>query len=155
MFDEDGRVRPCDSNYAVYRVTLSGHVFDDGSGDASINGTPINKPDGTQLYATLLDSNGNVMASIPVDDTGAYAFTSADGVTANTEYSIVLGVTQGTVGDPAPATDLPANWNNADGEQPNNTGNGNDGQVNGAGDGKMTLTTGNTTTNPNNDFDQP
>jgi len=153
VFDKDGQESdPATVTMPFTGVTLSGHVFDDGSGDANINGTPINKPDGTQLYATLLDSSGNVMASIPVDDTGAYAFTGADGVTANTEYSIVLGTTQGTVGNPAPATDLPANWNNADGEQPDNNGTGNDGQTNGAGDGKMTLTTGNTDTNPNNDF---
>ena len=153
VFDKDGQESDSATVTMPFTgVTLSGHVFDDGSGDANINGTLINKPDGTQLYATLLNSNGNMMASVPVDNTGAYAFTGADGVTANTEYTISLGTTQGTIGDPAPAVNLPANWNNADGEQPDNNGTGNDGQTNGAGDGKMTLTTGNTATNSNNDF---
>jgi hypothetical protein len=128
-------------------VTLSGHVFDDGNGDGNINGTPISKPDGIQLYATLLDKDGNVIASTPIATDGTYMFTGADGVTINTKYSIILATTKN-----ATDSDLPLNWNNADGEQPHNTGSGNDGQVMGAGDGKMTLTTGDTTTNPNNDF---
>jgi len=133
-------------------VTLSGHVFDDGNGDTNINGTPINKPDGTPLFATLVDKDGKVIKSIPVADDGTYSFSGADGVTANTEYSLVLSTAEGVAGQDAPTPALPTNWNNADGEQPNNSGAGNDGQVNGAGDGKMTLTTGSTATNPNNDF---
>ncbi|ADV45591.1 conserved repeat domain protein [Nitratifractor salsuginis DSM 16511] len=126
---------------------LSGHVFDDGNGNGNIDGTPISKPDGIQLYANLVDANGTVLAVQPVAADGTYAFGGTDGVTANTTYGVVLSTTQGTVGQSAPAAALPANWNNADGEQPNNSGNGTDGTP----DGVMSVAVG-TSDSVNDDF---
>ncbi|RUA32718.1 MAG: hypothetical protein DSY76_00220, partial [Bacteroidetes bacterium] len=149
VFDNDGQESDSATVTMPFTgVELSGHIFDDGNGDGSVNGSSISKPDGKQLYATLLDKDGKVLASKPIDANGEYKFTGADGVTANTKYSVVLTTTKDSA-----TPSLPDTWNNADGEQPNNSGAGNDGQTNGAGDGKLTLTTSTTeTTNPNNDF---
>ncbi len=125
---------------------ISGTLFDDGNGDGNVNGDPINKPDGQQLYVNLVDADGNVIATKPLADDGTYQFLGADGVTANTDYTIVLSTTEGTPGDPAPAPDLPANWNNT-GENINSAGAGDDG----AADGVIAVSLG-TTGIPQIDF---
>ena len=104
---------------------ISGTLFNDGDSDANVNGTPISAPSGTQLYINLVDNTGNVIAVKPLAADGTYSFIGADGVTANTNYTIVLSTTQGTVGQTAPMPDLPANWNNT-GENINSVGTGND-----------------------------
>ena len=128
-------------------LSLSGHVYDDGNGDGNINGTAISQPSNTQLYANLIDASGNVVASKPIAADGTYIFTGADGVTANTNYTIELSTAAGIAGQPAPGASLPADWNNADGEQPSNALNGNDGIP----DGVMSVSVG-TANLPNNDF---
>ena len=128
-------------------LILSGHVYDDGDHNGNINGTPINKPGGTQLHAILVDAAGNVLATESVADDGTYAFGTADGIKTNTTFKVVLSTTAGTVGQPAPAASLPTGWNNADGEQPDNPGNGTDGTPDG------TLSVDVVASNvPNNDF---
>ncbi len=105
---------------------ISGNVFNDGDGDANVNGTPIPKPDGTQLHATLLAADGvTVVATTPIAADGSYSFTGADGVTANTSYTVVLATTPN-----ARTSTLPTNWNNT-GENINSAGAGNDGSSNG------------------------
>ena len=129
-------------------VGISGTLYVDNNGNSNdkVDGTPINKPDGQQLYINLIGDDGKVIASKPLADDGTYQFLGSDGVTANTDYTIVLSTTQGTVGNPAPAADLPANWNNT-GENLNNSGEGNDG----ANDGKIKVSLG-TTGIPKIDF---
>lgn len=128
-------------------LIISGTVYDDGNGDGNINGTGIGIASGTQLHANLLDASGNVVATTPIANNGMYSFGTADGVTSNTGYTVQLSTTAGTVGQPAPGASLPAGWNNADGEQPSNAQNGNDGSP----DGTLNVSLG-TTSLPNNDF---
>jgi len=113
-------------------LLISGHIFDDNDGDSQINGTPIFEADGQQLYATLLDENGNVLASMPIQQDGTYSFGNADGVQANTQYSIVLSTAEN-----ATTPDLPSAWTNV-GENINSAGSGNDGTA----DGKITVAVG-------------
>ncbi len=90
--------------------SLSGNVFNDTNG---LLGTPVNTVDGTGtnaggLFANLLDSGGNVVATATVAANGTYSF---PGVAAGS-YTVQLSTNQGTVGSAAPVKALPAGWVN-------------------------------------------
>jgi hypothetical protein len=108
-------------------VSVSGNVFNDAGGltDATVNGTGIGSPSGTQLHANLLDAAGNVVATIPVNAGGDYTFANVSG---NTNYVIQISTNAGVPASPAPADALPVNWIST-GENLG-TGAGNDGTVN-------------------------
>ncbi len=110
---------------------ISGTLYDDGNGDGNVNGTAIGDASGTPLYVSLVDTAGNVIASHVVASDGSYLFTGAEGVTAHTSYTVILGTVQGPIGSVAPTPDLPTNWNNT-GENINSAGTGNDGTVDGS-----------------------
>lgn len=96
----------------IVNVSISGNVLNDVGGlvaDANVNGTGLGIATGTQLYVNLLDGSGNVVASVAVNPDGSYTFPFAS---PNTSYTIQLSTNQGTIGNPAPATALPANWVN-------------------------------------------
>ncbi|MGJ8642903.1 MAG: SdrD B-like domain-containing protein [Luteolibacter sp.] len=108
-------------------IGLSGNVFDDANG---LLGTPVNTVDGTAyagptLYANLVDAGGNV-AQVATVTAGAYDF---DTVAPNTNYTVILSTTQGTVGAAAPSAALPSNYVNT-GENLG-AGTGSDGTVDG------------------------
>lgn len=130
--DNAGKEDPTPGSVTLpfFTVNLSGNVFNDVGGllaDGTVNGTGIGLPSGTQLYANLLDATGTtVIATVPVNNDGTYNF---NGIAGNTNYVVQLSTNQGTVGNPAPATALPANWTNT-GENLG-AGAGNDGTVNG------------------------
>jgi len=92
-------------------IQIAGNIFNDGNADGTVNGTPIASPNGTQLHATLLDSNGTAIATTPIAEDGTYSFGNKDGVLPNHSYSVVLSTTANTT-----EASLPINWNNADGE---------------------------------------
>ena len=109
---------------------ISGNVFNDRDGltDNNINqsyGASNDRANpGTPIYANLLNSAGNVVATVPVTS-GSYLF---DNIPAGT-YTVQLTINQGVVSAPAPVTALPNNWSNT-GEFIG-TGPGSDGTVNG------------------------
>jgi hypothetical protein len=74
----------------------------------------------------LVDANGNVVATVPVNANGTYQFND---VMPNTTYTMVLSTTQGTIGNPAPSVVLPTGWSNVSEDCCDNTGN--DGTTNG------------------------
>lgn len=116
-------------------ASLSGNVFDDGNaltdnlvnkfgtGSVVIDGTDIdddvagNQP----IYATLVNSNGAAVTTVPVLSTGTYSFLAVSPGT----YSVVLS----TNSNGSTTASLPTNWNNT-GEKLG-TGTGSDGTVNG------------------------
>jgi hypothetical protein len=119
---------------------VSGNIFidRDGLNDLPIGSGDINKSAGVDnpktnlggsLFANLLNTNGDVVASTPVANDGTYLF---DNVPVGT-YSVQLttNASAGTYASPAaaPATVLPTGWANT-GEFVGNTA-GNDGTVNG------------------------
>jgi Secretion system C-terminal sorting domain len=114
---------------------VSGNIFIDRDGltDNNINKSAgVDNPktnQGGSLFANLLNTAGDVVASIPVANDGTYLF---DNVPVGT-YSVQLTVnaSSGTYASPAPApaTVLPAGWANT-GEFVGNTA-GSDGTVNG------------------------
>ncbi len=91
---------------------ISGNIFVDGNNDGTVGAVkPFSAYDGTQLYVTLLDENGTILASKAVNSDGTYDFDGDDKVQANSNYSVVLsGASDATT------SDLPSNWNSADGE---------------------------------------
>lgn len=106
-------------------LSIAGNVLNDADGleDTIVNGTGTNI--GGVLYANLIEG-GNVAQVVAVANDGTYIF---DAVTPNTNYSVVLSTTQGTVGNAAPAPALPVGWVNT-GENLG-AGAGDDGAVNG------------------------
>ncbi|HFQ61140.1 MAG TPA: hypothetical protein ENK39_02420 [Epsilonproteobacteria bacterium] len=122
-----------------YTPIISGNIFNDGDGDANVNGAAIPTPDGVQLYANLIDNAGNVIASTPIAADGTYVFDGEDGIRINTDYVVSLSTTQGTVGQAKPAANLPANWNHTGQNLNASTGTGKDGTDN---DGEITVNVG-------------
>ncbi len=90
-------------------IKLSGIVFQDESGPANVDGSPIGSASGNQLYAHLIDGSGNVEAIKPISNLGMYEFLD---LRPNTSYSVVLSDIQGNVNSPAPAAHLPEGWVN-------------------------------------------
>jgi hypothetical protein len=111
-------------------VNISGNVYNDING---LTGTPVNtvdgigigSPTGIQLHANLLNTAGNVVATIPVNAGGDYSFIN---VSANSDYTIQISTNIGVPTNPAPADALPSNWVST-GENFGATA-GNDGTIN-------------------------
>ena len=112
-----------------YTPIISGHIFDDGNSDGTVNGTAISAPDGTPLYVTLLDENNNILASKSVSADGSYSFDGEDNVTADKNYRVVLSTALNVT-----SSTLPQNWNSADGEHV-----GTDAGLDNAIDGSITV----------------
>ena len=108
-------------------VPLSGTVFNDTTAltDSTVNGTGNGSPSGVPLFANLLDSNGNIVSSVPVLANGTYTFPN---VVPGT-YTVQISSTQGVESSLAPAIVLPTGWVST-GENLG-AGAGNDGTVNG------------------------
>ena len=102
-------------------LNINGTVFKDDDGNANINGTGIGSPGGSQIYATLVDSGGNVAASVPVNADGTYSF--SDVTPGN--YTVRLGISDEStnVGSPAGTSSLPGGWFNIGEDCCDNTGN--------------------------------
>jgi len=105
---------------AVYtipqKIIVSGLVWDDANGgltqdgaEAVINGTNSGGgvTTGAVLYVNLINAAGTVVAVAPVMADGTYEFPT---VTTNATYVVQLTTIAGTVGQPKPATVLPAGW---------------------------------------------
>jgi hypothetical protein len=118
-----------------FRLRLEGNVYTDSDGltDNTVDGTPTNTPDATQLYAILVDNSGDVVATTPIAADGTYVF---DEVLENTVYKVILDDANQTVGQPATSSTLPGDWVNT-GEN-EGSGAGSDGTV----DGEIQVTMG-------------
>ena len=128
--DEAGR----ESNKAIFEapfttINLSGNVFKDMQRDDNVNGTPTSKAcDGTtNLYAILLDKQGNKLSSTQILEDGTYIFYYEDGIRALEDYRVVL-----TDNPDSTTPHLPNRCWNLDGENVNSiTPSGNDGKPDG------------------------
>lgn len=94
-------------------ISISGRVWNDANGSANNTFTNINNGSepGTNaggLQAILVDSAVNVIATTPVAADGTYTFT---GITTNqTNVTLRLSLTTGTVGQSAPNAAVPTRW---------------------------------------------
>jgi len=123
-------------NFGIVEVSgIAGNVYNDVDNNGNVNGTPIYNPDGTPLYATLLNSSNALVSSMAVSNTGTYAFT---GLPVGT-YTVVLTTSLNST-----SAALPTNWLNT-GERVGLSGN--DGAANGLL--SATVTAGATTYNAN------
>ncbi|WP_025763710.1 T9SS type A sorting domain-containing protein [Dyadobacter tibetensis] len=138
------------SAVAPVLYSLSGNVFDDGNGLNDVGGALVNTSGagaynplngesnlGVPLYVTLVTSNGDAIATVPVTSTGTYTFNDL----APDSYSTVLSTDpNGTTAGNSP---LPSGWVYT-GEQVGTVAGGTDGTVNGIVSG-ISLTNANIT----------
>lgn len=110
----------CDNNF-VYplQVNIAGNVFNDADGDVVIDGgeKPVsgNNTDnggtsvvtGGNLYANLVDDNGQVLQSVQVNADGSYAFAP---VTGNLPYKVALTTTAQAVNTVLTTGTGPSGW---------------------------------------------
>jgi hypothetical protein len=99
-------------------VIIEGLVWHDYDGSITLNGAETGTTANTSLYINVSDASGRVVAVSQVDTNGAY---SIDNVPSYTSLTATLSTTPGTIGQPSPATSLPAGWVN--------TGQNNDGDI--------------------------
>ncbi len=107
-------------------LKIAGNVYNDQNGPTNVDGTPINNPSGAQVYASLVNAAGIVVAVDPVNANGTYEFND---VSPNTTYKVVMSTVAGVVNGPAPTPSLPFGWENVSEDCCDNTGN--DGTTNG------------------------
>ncbi|NNF34564.1 MAG: hypothetical protein HKN68_10670, partial [Saprospiraceae bacterium] len=121
VFTSDGTI-DCNNDFGVVlKYDISGSVYDDGNA-GTVNGTGLGNPDATTLYANLVDTNGDIVASVPVNSNGTYTI---DGIYPGT-YDVEISTVQGVIGNQAPDPTLPTGWNNTnEGQGPNASGDGN------------------------------
>ncbi|MCC7298042.1 MAG: hypothetical protein IT244_06880, partial [Bacteroidia bacterium] len=108
-------------------ITISGTVYNDGDGnyDLAVDGTAIGNPDGTQLYAYLVQG-GIVQDKVTLPttgvNTGKYTFND---VLTTTNYTVVISSDNVAISAASPATaNLPTNWiSTGEAYGVNNTGN--------------------------------
>ncbi len=95
-------------SFPITPVGISGNVYNDANGmtDSIVNGTGTHA--GGTLYANLV-SGGIVQQVNAVTSAGTYQFIRVPG---NSNYSVVLSTTLGTVGAAAPPASLPAGYVN-------------------------------------------
>ncbi len=97
-------------------VSIAGKVWGDADNSANNTFTNINTGAetgtnaGGNLHAILVDASSNVIATTPVNSDGTYSFSS---IAANqSNVTIRLATSAGTVSSAAPAAGLPAGWTN-------------------------------------------
>ena len=101
----------CQVDFAKnFSFPLGGNVYNDANGltDSTVNGSGTGQPSGTQLYANLLNSTNNVVATVSVAAGGTYNFSSIQTGT----YTVQISTIQGIIGSAAPAKALPTDWVN-------------------------------------------
>lgn len=103
---------------AVY--TISGKLMHDANGmvDSLVNGTELNNPGGTLMYANLLDEMGYVVATTTIDSIGEYTFDPIS--TGN--YTVQISAVPGTLYAPAPDENLHSQWRFTGAQIGNTTG---------------------------------
>ena len=108
-------------------LSISGQVYNDGDGDAMVNGKPISYIGDEPLYATLLNEKRIILASTSIASNGSYLFDGTNHIVPNRKYYVIIST------EPLASTSsLPNGWNNAgDGVMDAETGNdgNNDGMV--------------------------
>ncbi len=94
--------------YLPFEPIVFGNIYQDLNGitDNLINGVGIHNPSGVQLYVNVINAGGLVTTVATVTPGGSYKFNYSTSGT----YTLRLSTTMGTIGSPAPATIIPANW---------------------------------------------
>ncbi len=88
---------------------ISGNVFHDVDGvcvDNEVDGSGINNPDGSQLYAVLVNGSGEVVESVAVAGDGSYEFSCGP----NGTFDVLIKTSAPTVGSTGNTSDLPGTW---------------------------------------------
>ncbi len=107
-------------------LSISGTIFEDFMIDGEVDSANTIAVDKVKLFISLLNEEGNVLASVPVLNNGTYLLDQATGVNANTNYRLILSTETN-----ATTSTLVEGWNHADGENINSLGKGTDGKADG------------------------
>ncbi len=107
-------------------LSISGRIFEDFIINGNVDGFETIAADNLKFYMTLLDAQGEIVATVPTLEDGSYLFNQTSGVNAYTKYTLVLSKYQN-----ATTSILTKGWNHADGENINSLGKGNDGKADG------------------------
>ncbi len=107
-------------------LSISGRIFEDFIINGNVDGSDTIAVDNLKFYMTLLDAQGEIVATVPTLKDGSYLFNQTNGVNAHTNYTLVLSKDQN-----ATTSILIEGWNHADGENVNSLGKGNDGKADG------------------------
>ena len=89
-------------------INISGKVWNDANGDVKDTGEPATNVGG-QLYVTLVDDLGYVVAAVAVANDGTYNFNNAS---PGRFYSLVLSTSLAVPGTPSNGSSLPNGWIN-------------------------------------------
>ena len=119
-------------------LTLGGTVYNDVNG-GTVNGTGqgVYPTGGTPVYVNVVNTaTGNVVAVATPAANGLFSVGTAGGIMANTDYTLVLSTTKGTVGSPAPDATAPAGYDF--------TGEGLSATPDGTADGMLAVSVGTT-----------
>ena len=99
--------------FAPPTISVSGTVWDDANGSA--NGTFTGIQNGTEtgtnaggLNAVLVDSTGKVIATTPITTNGIYTFGTV--ATSQSNVTLRLSTTAGTIATTAPSSSVPSGW---------------------------------------------
>jgi hypothetical protein len=128
-----GRITPV---LPLARPSISGTVFNDTNGPATIQGTGTNAGG---VYVNIIDINNNLVYSAAVASNGTYTIPTGLAVESN-QYRMEISSNTGTAGNPAPLKMLPSGWETV-GESSTGTS---PYTSDGTNDGIINLTIGNT-----------
>lgn len=109
-----------------YDLHISGSVLYDFEGNGIIDGQRISNLDGEPLYITLINKEGEILASKAVSPEGRYSFSNADGIQPNSNYALVVSTKKNTL-----TSVLPETWGSS-GENINSLKKGKDMHMDGA-----------------------
>ncbi len=107
-------------------LNISGSIFEDFIRDGVVDSANTVADEKLNLFVTLLNEKGEVVASVPVDKKGTYTFNASTGVNANTKYRLILAKDANVT-----TSVLPDGWHYADGENVNSLSKGTDGKADG------------------------
>ncbi len=108
----NGPVDNCQSTPIQFSYPdVSGTLFydEDGVFDNAVDGTGTGEPDDTQIYVTLVDPDGTVYASVPLNPDGTYSISNV--APSLSDYTMMISTNEGTVGSSTPPIiELPGEW---------------------------------------------
>lgn len=89
---------------------VNGRIYHDANGqtNSTIDGVGIGSIEGNQLYVYIVKSNGIILDSARVDNTGSFSLIGRQ----NWNYTIRVSTIGAGFGSTVPAVNLPANWVN-------------------------------------------
>lgn len=96
------------SSLIAQTYTISGNLFSDTDAltDSTVDGFGFNAPGNNDIFAVLVDNSNTILQSVAINTDGTYAFTNV----APGDYTVLIHVTDQTVGETAPSPLVTSGW---------------------------------------------